>query len=193
VLRTVASGCAASFCPEPTPGRPGSAPAAAATPGRGRPAAHPGTTPRATLAAATAAASTPAPSQPARPTPSPSRPSSTRPTPSPPASTPPAPPPPVNVSYTLVQHWPGGFQGEFTIVNNSAAAINGWQLSAVLPGDRIDTVWDASYHTSGDTLLLYPPSYQVTIPAGGTLTENFTANGNSTSPAGCTFNGIAGC
>jgi Cellulose binding domain len=119
------------------------------------------------------------------------------------ASTPPAAPsrspapapagPQVTVSYTLVQHWDSGFQGEFTIVNNGRAAINGWQLSAVLPGDTIDTVWDASYHTSGDTLVMDPASTQVTIPAGTSLNENFTANGTTTSPAGCTFNGIAGC
>ena len=180
VLRTEASGCAAAFCPAPTPGGPSSGPATSAAPGRGRRAAHPGPGPRATLAAATAPASSPAPSRPA-----------STPRTLPPATAPP--PPAVSLSYTLVQHWDGGFQGEFTIVNNSAAAIDGWQLSAVLPGDTVDTVWDASYRTSGDTLLMSPPSYQVTIPAGGTLTENFTANGNSTSPAGCTFNGVAGC
>jgi len=146
----------------------------------GRP-AHAAPIPSASLAATTTASRSPAPS----------------------ASTPPAAPsrspapapdgPQVTVSYTLVQHWDSGFQGEFTIVNNGRTAINGWQLSAVLPGDTIDTVWDASYHTSGDTLIMDPASTQVTIPAGTSLNENFTANGTMTSPAGCTFNGIAGC
>jgi Cellulose binding domain len=91
----------------------------------------------------------------------------------------------------VVQRWPGGFQGQFTIVNNGTAPINGWELRAALPFDRIDTVWDAVFHTVGDTLVLDPPSYQVTIAPGGSLTENFTARGNWTKPTSCTFNGAA--
>jgi hypothetical protein len=89
----------------------------------------------------------------------------------------------------VVQQWQGGFQGQFTIVNQGTAPINGWELRAVLPFDRIDSVWDAVYHVLGDTLVLDPPSYQTTIPPGGSLTENFTANGRWTKPIGCTFNG----
>jgi mannan endo-1,4-beta-mannosidase len=93
------------------------------------------------------------------------------------------------VSYSVVQQWPGGFQGQFTITNQGTAPINGWELKAVLPFDRIDSVWDAVYHTFGDLLVLDPPSYQVTIPPGGSLTENFTARGGWTKPTSCTFNG----
>jgi len=89
----------------------------------------------------------------------------------------------------VVQRWRGGFQGQFTIVNRGTASIHGWELRAKLPSDRIDSVWDAVFHTSGGTLVLDPPSYQVTIPPGGSLTENFTAKGHRTYPISCTFNG----
>ena len=107
---------------------------------------------------------------------------------SPPTPTP-TPTPQPSVSYTVVQQWHGGFQGQFTIVNQGTVPINGWELRAVLPFDRIDSVWDAVYHVLGDTLVLDPPSYQTTIPPGGSLTENFTANGHWTKPISCTFNG----
>jgi cellulase/cellobiase CelA1 len=90
-----------------------------------------------------------------------------------------------------VLQWHGGFLGEFTITNKGSAAINGWELSAVLPGDQIDSVWDALHHTSGDTLIMDPQTFQATIEPGTSLTEHFTAQGTSTSPTSCTFNGAA--
>ena len=179
--RVVASGCAAAPCRPATLQPQPSASTLAGHGGRGGRPAHAAPIPSASLAATTTASRSPAPPA-STPAAAPSR--SPAPTPAGPL---------VTVSYTLVQHWDSGFQGEFTIVNNGRTAINGWQLSAVLPGDTIDTVWDASYHTSGDTLIMDPASTQVTIPAGTSLNENFTANGTTTSPAGCMVNGIAGC
>jgi len=97
----------------------------------------------------------------------------------------------VSVSYTLVQQWDGGFQGQFAIVNNGNTAINGWQLSVVLPDDHIDTTWDASFRTNGDILIMNAPSYQMTIAPGASVKENFVAQGSTTSPADCTFDGAA--
>jgi hypothetical protein len=180
--RVVASGCAAAPCRPATPQPQPSAPSPATTRGHGGRPAHAAPTPSASLAAATTGTA----SRSAAPPPATTPPASSSPGPTPAGQA-------VAVSYTLVQHWDSGFQGDFTIVNNGRTAINGWQLSAVLPGDTIDTVWDASYHTSGDTLIMDPASTQVTIPAGTSLNENFTANGTTTSPASCSFNGTAGC
>ena len=135
-------------------------------------------------AAATAVATTPSATAPASP--GASTPSSPTPSASPTSSA-----STVSVNYTLVQQWDGGFQGQFTIVNGGSTAINGWQLSAVLPGDQIESAWDASFQTNGDTLIMNPPSYQMTISPGASLNEEFTAQGSTTSPADCTFNGAA--
>jgi hypothetical protein len=116
-------------------------------------------------------------------TPSPSPTPTSAPTPTPTGT------PDPSVSYTVVHRWWGGFQGEFTIVNKGTAPINGWELRADLPFDHIDSVWDAVFHTDGHTLVLDPPSYQATIPPGGSLTEDFTAKGGWTNPTSCTFNG----
>lgn len=137
------------------------------------------------------------PSHSAAPTSSPttSAPSRT-PTPSPtstptPTSTPSRSPAksPVHVSYSVVRQSGNGFQGQFTIVNNGSKTINGWEIAAVLPNDHIQAAWYAMHHTSGDTLYLDPTLLQQTIAPGGTLTENFTATGTTTTPTSCTFNG----
>jgi cellulase/cellobiase CelA1 len=89
----------------------------------------------------------------------------------------------------VIKVWDGGFQGQFTIANNGPAPVGGWQLTAVLPGDQVQSAWDASFQASGDTLTLTPPSYQVIIEPGASLAEHFTAGGAVTVPQGCTFNG----
>lgn len=141
-------------------------------------------------------------SQPTSPSPAPtSTPTSPGPTPtttapsaSPtPSPTPTSSPPPesAQVSYTLVRKHPHSFQGRFTIVNNGSAAISGWELTVVLPGDHIHSVWDGGFHTEGNTLYIDPSSSQRTIAPGATLTENFIAGGSTTTPTSCTFNGAA--
>ncbi len=108
---------------------------------------------------------------------------------SPKPTPPPVAPPPVSVSYTLVNQWQNGFQGQFTIVNNGSKPIHGWDLTAVLSGDQVRWAWPAMFSMSGSTLTLTPQSSQNTIPPGTSLTENFLANGTTTSPSSCTFNG----
>jgi hypothetical protein len=98
---------------------------------------------------------------------------------------------PVQVSYAVVRQHPHSFQAQFTIVNKGSKAIDGWELIVVLPDDRIRSVWDASFHTDGDTLYIDPPKFQRTIAPGATLTENLAAHGSTTTPASCTFNGSA--
>jgi cellulase/cellobiase CelA1 len=95
----------------------------------------------------------------------------------------------VDVSYSLEHSWQGGFQGVFTIVNNGSTAVSGWELDAVLPGDQVEWVWSASWHMTGDTLVMTPPGDQATIGPGDTVTEHVTAQGSTTSPTSCTFNG----
>jgi Cellulose binding domain len=118
-----------------------------------------------------------------------------------PAATPASPPParpsspaprlqPLTVSYSVVQRWDGGLQGQFTIANHSATALAGWELVAVFPGDQVDSAWGSGFHISGDTLILVP-SYPPAIPPGASQSMHFTAQGNTTSPASCTLDGAA--
>lgn len=156
---------------------------------------------------------TPSASVPARPSatasvPSaaPSSPASSAPAPSatasgsapPPARTSASPGPSVNpalrsvqVSYTLVKRMPGGFEGQFTIVNKSRTVIRDWRLVVVLPDDHVESAWDASFQEVGNTVTLVPPSYALTIAAGARITEQFTATGTTTRPVSCTFSGVS--
>ena len=89
----------------------------------------------------------------------------------------------------LVSQSDGGFRGKFIIVNDGRNRIDGWQLSVTLPNDDVTAVWDAKYRMSNGTLVMNPPTSQEVIAPGGSLTENITAEGSTTTPTSCTFNG----
>jgi Cellulose binding domain len=116
------------------------------------------------------------------------------PSPTPPTTPPgPSPTPPsaaVTVTYSTPQQWPGGFQGELTIVNRGSAAVTGWQIMLTLPGDWVQTVWNATWQPAGwGSVIMTPTPGDQVIEPGATLSVSFIAKGNTTEPANCTFNG----
>jgi hypothetical protein len=62
----------------------------------------------------------------------------------------------------------------------------------VLPGDRVESAWAASFRQTGDTLSLVPPVYQLTIPPGGRVTEHISASGTTVRPVRSTLSAEAG-
>lgn len=139
----------------------------------------------------------------AAPAPSPSSPAPTvPPTPGPapgpapaPRPTTPAPAPRgtgVTITYSTPQVWDGGFQGEFTIVNNGSSTLTDWQFVITLPGDHVDTAWNANWQPGpAGTVILTPASYDSPIKPGGSQLVNFVATGNTSEPGSCTFDGSA--
>jgi Cellulose binding domain len=148
-------------------------------------------------ASSSAQAAGPAPAQPPAPTPTPAQPPTPTPTPDPtPVATPTPSPTPtpagaaVTVSYSTLWQWDGGFKGELDIVNQGDSAVNGWQLAITLPGDQVQTVWNANWQQDGwDGVIMTPvPSDQVIEP-GTSVSVIFVAQGDPAEPTDCTFNG----
>lgn len=198
-LRSDASGAAPVSAPASST-HLGSATTTHRDPHSAQPAAAPaGTTPSDTPTASSAAPTAPAspPSPTLTPTPSPaptpaptSTPSPT-PSPTPPPPAPAAAAPEVTVTYSTSPHHRDGFFGHLTIENEGTAAVNGWQLVITLPGDNVDWVWNAQWQLNGDSLVLSPASGGDVIEPGQSVSVNFSAQGDTTSPTSCTFNGAA--
>jgi poly(3-hydroxybutyrate) depolymerase len=130
---------------------------------------------------------------PSSPPPSSTPPSSTPPSSAPPSSAPPSSPPPSGqpgtcaASYRAVGSWPGGFQGEVTVANNTAGAITGWTVHLTLSsGQSITQVWNGNLTGTTGTVTVTNASYNGTVGAGGSTTFGFLANGNSTAPTNLT-------
>jgi Cellulose binding domain len=145
-------------------------------------------------------AATPSPSaaprtsQPARPaaTATPAPPSGPAAVPSAMASATPEPAPKVSVSYTLVAQWSAGLMGALTIANDGGVSITGWEVSAEFPGDQVHVIVNSGeLQSSGDDLTVGTAAGLPAIAAGTSETVYFVAEGNTSAPAACTFNGYA--
>jgi glucose/arabinose dehydrogenase len=130
---------------------------------------------------------TPPPTTPRPTTPPPTTPPPTTPPPTtPPATTPPPTTPPGTGSCTgtwrLVNSWPGGFQGEVT-VRAGSAPITSWAVRWTLAsGQQITQLWNGALTVSGSSVTVRNLSYNGSLPANGTTTFGFLANGTPSTP-----------
>ncbi|SCG72624.1 Cellulose binding domain-containing protein [Micromonospora humi] len=114
-------------------------------------------------------------------------PTTTPPTTPPPTTAPPTTPPPTGgacaATYRTTSTWSGGFQGEVT-VTAGASAINGWTVGWNLAGGQsISQIWGGTLSTSGSTATVRNVSYNGSVPAAGSTTFGFLANGSPSTPA----------
>jgi hypothetical protein len=98
----------------------------------------------------------------------------------------------VTVSYSTPKRWSGGFQGQLIITNHGSSAVADWQIVITLSGDRVDTVWNAVWqYGSGGSVVMTAAPYDQVIEPGAAQSVNFVAQGATTAPASCTFDGSA--
>jgi hypothetical protein len=95
------------------------------------------------------------------------------------------------ISYAITSQWTGGFQGDVTITNTGATAVNGWTLRWTFPnGQQIAQAWNASYTQSGTQVTATNASWNGAIAPSGTASFGFTASwtGTNTKPTAFTLN-----
>ena len=115
-----------------------------------------------------------------------------QPPPPPPSSQPPPPsqPPPggsggCTAIYTIVNQWPGGFQGEVQVTAGSSA-INGWRVTWTFnEGQRIDNSWNATVTTNGSSVTASNVSHNGLLSPGASTSFGFlgTWNGANNAPS----------
>jgi hypothetical protein len=99
--------------------------------------------------------------------------------------------PTVTVTYVVVSQRGYALEGEVKVTNTGYSTISGWQIVVALPSDQFTAVSDnAIGYASHHILLLHPATYADRVPAYGTLTVFFTANGPQATPELCAFNDI---
>lgn len=104
-----------------------------------------------------------------------------------PPSTPPSTPPASGncvATMTVTNSWNGGFQAEVTVSNRGSSPINGWTASWTWPGGQtINSLWNATYTQSGNTVTARNAPYNGTIPANGSVTFGLVGSGESATPS----------
>ena len=88
----------------------------------------------------------------------------------------------IDISYSEVQDWGNGFEGEIYITNNSDSNLVSWDLEFDLSSE-ITEIWDAQIVDSDNgSYTIEHESWNREIRAGETVTVNFISNGSSNSP-----------
>ncbi|WP_326584818.1 GDSL-type esterase/lipase family protein [Streptomyces sp. NBC_00481] len=89
--------------------------------------------------------------------------------------------------------WQGGYQGEVTVTNTSAATVSGWTVTvAPADGARLTQVWNGSSTTAADgTVTVTNASWNGTLAPGASATFGFVATtpttaGTPSASVGCT-------
>jgi hypothetical protein len=89
-------------------------------------------------------------------------------------------------AYSVVNNWPGGFQGQVMVTNTGSAPLDSWQLGWTFPGSQaISDLWNGSYTQSGGHVTVTNESYNGTLAPGASTTLGFTAtfSGSNTAPS----------
>ncbi|WCN82122.1 cellulose binding domain-containing protein [Micromonospora sp. LH3U1] len=125
--------------------------------------------------------STPPPTTPPPTTPPPTTP--------PPTTPPPTTPPPTGepgtcaATYRAINSWPGGFQGEVTVANNTTTALTGWTVGLTLAsGQAISSLWSGTNTGTTGNVTVKNAAYNGTVNPNASTTFGFTATGNGATP-----------
>ncbi|RPF23342.1 cellulose binding domain-containing protein [Myceligenerans xiligouense] len=118
--------------------------------------------------------SSPSPS----PTPTPTPTLSPTPTPTPTTTPPPA--GDCTATYSTVNSWDGGFQGEVTV--EAGSPTTSWSVSWPLSGGSVDQVWNGTVTSQGDLVVVRNADWNGQLPAGGTTTFGLLGSGTPPTP-----------
>lgn len=77
-----------------------------------------------------------------------------------------------SVHYNIDSSWTDHYQVSLTITNNTSKPLNGWSLRWWFAnGQTVDSLWNATASQSGTRVTVTNPSWNPTIPPGGSVTD----------------------
>jgi hypothetical protein len=97
----------------------------------------------------------------------------------------------LSATFSRVSDWGTGYEGKYTIANGSAAAISSWTVEFDLgSGQKVSSLWDGSYTTSGQHVTV-KNTWNGSVASGGSASFGFnvTYSGAYSAPSGCKLNG----
>ncbi|MFB4306807.1 cellulose binding domain-containing protein [Actinomadura sp. GTD37] len=95
----------------------------------------------------------------------------------------------VTATFAKSSDWGSGYEGKYTIKNETGSAISSWKVEFDLPsGSSAGTYWDALLTTSGQHATFTNREYNGAVAAGSSASFGFVVSGSGT-PQGCELNG----
>ncbi|GAB3003738.1 chitinase [Saccharothrix stipae] len=97
----------------------------------------------------------------------------------------------VTATFTKTASWDTGYTAQFSIKNETSAAISGWKVEFDLPaGTAVGAYWDALQTTASGHYAFTHREYNGAVAPGASVTFGFNASGTA-SPANCKINGAS--
>ena len=93
------------------------------------------------------------------------------------------------VTYQLVQHDPGYYEGRFVITNRTGRPLTDWTITFQVPGGNVKNVWGGLLVRGGSSVEIRNLVNARPIPPGATWEVQFGAEGAATDPRLCRVNG----
>ncbi len=95
----------------------------------------------------------------------------------------------VTATFAKASDWGSGYEGKYTIKNDTGSAISSWKVEFDLPsGSSVGTYWDALLTKSGQHAAFTNREYNGAVAAGSSVSFGFIVSGTGT-PQGCKLNG----
>ena len=95
-------------------------------------------------------------------------------------------------TYSSAQSWSSGFEGDYSITNDSNATVNSWTLTFELPANEtVTSAWNGTLTSSGNQYTIASPSWASPLaPGASAAAVGFDVNttGAVTAPTGCLIN-----
>src|SRR2546423_13085313 len=77
----------------------------------------------------------------------------------------------VSATFVKTSDWGSGYNGQYTITNNSTADVNGWNLQFDIAGGSISSLWKGKITPSGNHYPVVNEGLKKGIPPGGVLPD----------------------
>jgi len=95
-------------------------------------------------------------------------------------------------TYSSAQSWSSGFEGDYSITNDTNATVDSWTLTFDLPADEtVTSAWNGTLTASGTQYTIASPTWASPLAPGASATAvGFDVNttGAVTAPADCLIN-----
>ncbi|MEU4445522.1 protein kinase [Actinosynnema sp. NPDC050801] len=83
--------------------------------------------------------------------------------------------------FGITNSWPGGYQAHVTVRNASGQPLTGWTVTWPRPdGHAISNLWNGTLTVDEGSMTVTNAAHNAKLPADGSTTFGFTANGPST-------------
>ncbi|MBL0888455.1 chitin-binding protein [Myceligenerans sp. I2] len=94
------------------------------------------------------------------------------------------------VTVTPVNSWDGGYQGAVELTSQNA--VDGWDLTVTLPGvGTVTQSWNSEFSQTGETVTFSDAGWNGSLPAGGSATFGYLADGVPAAASAATLNGTS--